>query len=146
MKKIITIAMILMFLPLQSLYSEIMRFEIIGANYADKFENLNPEKWIWLQAGSGCRVDFHISNKKIYRIVFYAPGTSNSSDKYATFEVTDYDAIDNTVLFWGTVNNTPTKIKFSKIEEKSDGNSYGLISVEDKEQISFYLIKFIGMY
>ena len=146
MKKIITIAMILMFLPLQSLYSEIMRFEIIGANYADKFENLNPEKWIWLQAGSGCRVDFHISNKKIYRIVFYAPGTSNSSDKYATFEVTDYDAIDNTVLFWGTVNNTPTKIKFSKIEEKSHGTSYGLISVEDKEQISFYLIKFIGMY
>ncbi len=145
MKKIISIAMIVMFLPL-SLYSKIARYEIIALNSAYKVENLNPEKWVYLPDGNGARVDILLSDEKFYRIVFYAPGTSNSSDKYATFEVTDYDAIDNTVLFWGTVNNTPTKIKFSKIEEKSDGNSYGLISVEDKEQISFYLIKFIGMY
>ena len=146
MKKIITIAMIVMFLPLQSLYSKIARYEIIALNSAYKVENLNPEKWVYLPDGNGARVDILLSDEKFYRIVFYAPGTSNRPDTLITFKVTDYDAIDNTVLFWGTVNNTPTKIKFSKIEEKSDGNSYGLIRVEDKEQISFYLIKFIGMY
>lgn len=141
MKKIISIAMILMFLPLQSLYSEIMRFEIIGANYVDKFENLNPEKWIWLQAGSGCRVDFHISNKKIYRIIFYTPGTSNRSDKYRTFEVTEAYAENNTDIFRDTRNNI-----IRVHEEILDGNSFYVISSEDKESYLLMITKFIGTY
>ena len=144
MKKIITIAMIVMFLPLQSLYSKIMRFEIRGVNSADKLENLNPEKWAWLPAGIGARVDFWISNERIYRIIFYTPGTSNSSDKYATFEVTEAYAENNTDIFRGTWNNIPTEIRL--FEEKSDGISYYVISSENKESYVLFFTKFIGTY
>ena len=143
MKKIITIAMIVMFLPL-SLYSKIARYEIIALNSAYKVENLNPEKWVYLPDGNGARVDILLSDEKFYRIVFYAPGTSNSSDKYATFEVTEAYAENNTDIFRGTWNNIPTEIKL--FEEKSDGISYYVISSENKESYVLFITKFVGTY